>query len=140
MILLLEEDKKNQRKIILAGGHWGGQGGRQFRGEEGGEGDTREEEEDNWVDVCPQEMAAEGRGTEGKTSPKQSPGRKSPLRNSGRHRGRGRRGYWLGRRELQLQGRIRSEQRGANVQHDTKSTRETRVEGVALGAEAGPEN
>ena len=140
LIFLLEEDKRNQRKIVLAEGHWGGQGGRQFRGEEGGVEDPGEEEEDNWVDVDPLEGTANGRGTEEKTSPKQSPGRKSPLRDPGRHRGRGKRGYWVGRRALQVQGRMKSEQKGANVYKDTKSSGETRAEGVAPGTGAGPEN
>ena len=62
------------------------------------------------------------------------------MRDSGRHKGKGRRGYWVGKRALQVQGRMKSDQKGANVHKDTKSSGETRVKGVALGAGAGPEN
>ena len=85
------------------------------------------------MDVDPLEITADGRGTEGKTSTKESPGRKSPLRDSRRNRGTGRRGYWVGRRQQQIQGRIRSEQRGANISKDIKSNRETKVKGPHQG-------
>ena len=92
------------------------------------------------MDVDPPELTDNGRGTEEAACPNEGLRRISPSKNLGRLKGQGRRGYWVGRRELQLQGRIRSEQKGAHVHQDTKSTRETRVKGAAPGTEAGPEN
>ena len=91
------------------------------------------------MDINPQEQAAIGRGTEGAASPKHSPGRTPPNNDSGRLRGKGRRVYWVGKREMQVQGRIRSKQKGAHVSEDTKVSRANRVKRVAAGAEAGPQ-
>ena len=148
MIILLEEDNRNQKKLVLSQGHWRGQGGRhQIRGEEGGReegkggGDTTpntgEEGEDNWVDVDPPELTDNGRGTEEAACPNEGLRRISPSKNLGRLRGQGRRGYWVGRRAQQIQGRMKSTRREALVSKDSKESRETRAEGVELGTEAG---
>ena len=43
----------------------------------------------------------------------------------------------MGRRAQQIQGRIKSTRREVLVSKDSKSSRETRAEGVELGTEAG---
>ena len=132
MILLLKEDDRSQRKIVIGVEHWGGQGGvKRLREEDRGgqEGKreedastiSREEEEDNWVDVQTTEREAAGRGTEGAASPKQSLRRISPIKGSGKLGGRRGRGAWMGRKEDLLKGRIKSANRGATVSKDTKS-------------------
>ena len=149
MILLLEEDDKNQRKLVLTEGHWRGQGGSQQirgvlgEGEEGKRGgdttpSTGEDGEDFWVDVNPQDQTDNGRGTEEVDSPNEGLRRNSPLKHLGRLRGQGRRGYWVGKRAQQVLGRIKSTRRGDSVNQDSKSTRENRVKRAAPGTEAGP--
>ena len=104
IILLLEEDDKTQGKIVWGQQHTVHQeqqcltsGG----GEEEGGGDatpnTGEDEEDLWEEVEPNNLVANGIEAEG-TGPRPSIGRKSPLRDTGRLGGRGRRGYWVRRK------------------------------------------
>ena len=148
MILLLEEDDRNQMKIVLGNqcmGIWGQAGN--LKGvnsgvkEEKREEDTKpltgEDEEDNWVDVKPLEGEANGRGTEGAASPKQSLGRQSPVSKPGRPGGRKGRGYWVRRKGELLKGRIKSAEGGGQVKKDSKGTREQR-EGEDTRAGPGP--
>ena len=99
---------------------------------------TREDGEDFWVDVNPQNQEDNGKGEEGAASPKEGLRRISPLKHLGRLRGQGRRGYWVGRRAQQVQGRIKSTRRGDQVNEDSKSSRNNRVKWVEFGTEAGP--
>ena len=149
MILLLEEDDRCQRKIVLStqcngGAREAGHLREENRGvkEEKREEDTNqpgEDEEDNWVDVNLLEGEANGRGTEGAASPKQSLGRQSPVSKPGRPGGRKGRGYWVRRKGELLKGRIKSADGGGQVKKDSKGTREQR-EGEDTRAGAGSES
>ena len=89
------------------------------------------------MDVEPPDQAAIGRRTEDTASPKQSLGRNSPLRHPGRLRGQGRRGYWVGKRAQQVQGRIKSTKKGATVKLDSKDSRNNGAQGDEFWVEAG---
>ena len=81
------------------------------------------------MDVEPPDLEAIRRRTENTASPKQSLGRNSPLRQPGSLRGQGRRGYWVGKRSQQVQGRIKSTQKGATVKLEAKDSRNNGAQG-----------
>ena len=96
--------------------------------EEGGDSPTNtgEDEEDLWVDVDPTNLGADGNGAEEGTVTRPNIGRQSPLRDLGRLGGRGRRGFWVRRREEQL-----NKSKKPNVGHGedspTKDSKQYRV-------------
>ena len=149
MIFLLEEDNKTQKVIA-----WekedtgGGEMGNQLRGENG---EVKEEEgamrtlavsgedgEAEWVDVEPQDQIDNGNETEETASPKQSLRRLTPKKDPGRLRGKGRRGYWIGRLQQQKKGRIKSAEGATLVMDDSKVPGKDRVKGVEPRAGTGP--
>ena len=73
--------------------------------EEGGDAKptNRDEEEDQWEDVDPGNQGDNGMKVGEKTSPESCVGRS---RDPGRQGGRGRRGFWVRRREDQLKKRL----------------------------------
>ena len=110
------------------------------KGEGGARGGSREEEEAQWEDV---ELLGEiGPGIEAKgaASTMQDLRRLSRVKNPGRPRGIGVRGYWVGRRTSQMKGRMKSEDgTGGKVQEDPKCKGKSRVKvRVDLGAGTGP--
>ena len=75
---------------------------------------TRSEgDEDQWEDVDQMNQGADGMGAEEGGSPTLSMRRSSPLKDTGRKGGRGRRGFWVMKREEQLKKRIKAKQKGS---------------------------
>ena len=81
-----------------------------------------------------------GREAKEETNTKQDLRKPSPVKYTVRLRGKGVRGYWVGRRTGQIQGRIKSELKGdQEVTNDSKCNGKTRVKGIETRAGAGPE-
>ena len=117
IILLLEEDDKTQERIVWEPQrpvHQVQQYLTRGGGEEEGGGDatpnTGEDEEDLWEEVEPGSLIADGMKAEEGTDTRPSIGRKSPLGGSGRLTGRGRRGFWVRRKEELLKKSLKSDQ------------------------------
>ena len=91
------------------------------------------------MDVETLEGGAIGKWAEGAASPKHSLRRTTPTKTPGRLGGRRGRGHWLGRKELLLKGRIRSEanREGPLVNTDSKLEGAPEREGDT-GAGPGP--
>ena len=150
MSKLVEEDSRTQRQINWGKGDNGEVECHQIRGMEevveegkgdgGAQGCSREEEEAEWEDVELLGRRGPGKETKGAASTTQDLRKPSPVKYTGRLRGKGVRGYWVGRRTGQIQGRIKSELKGdQEVTNDSKCNGKTRVKGIETRAGAGPE-
>ena len=150
MILLLEEDSKSQtvigwRKEDAGGGDMGHQLREETRrmkeegGAENAQATSREEEEAQWVDCEPSDQRGDGREVEEAARPLLDLRRpSSPSKDLGRLRGKGKRGYWVGRTK-HIKGRIKSHARGEElVKNDSKSNGTHRVKGSEPRAGTGP--
>ena len=150
MSKLVEEDSRTQRQINWGKGDNGEVECHQIRGMEevveegkgdgGAQGCSREEEEAEWEDVELLGRRGPGKETKGAASTTQDLRRPSPVKYSGRPRGIGVRGYWLGRRTSQMTGRIKSDEGGGEmVPDDPKCKGKNRVKGrIKPRAGAGP--
>ena len=100
---LMHRDQKN-----LLRGNEGMEGG------ERGASPTRSEgDEDQWEDVNQGNQGADGMGAEEGGSPRLSMRRPSPLKDTRRLGGRGKRGFWVMKREEQLKKRLKRMQEGS---------------------------
>ena len=69
----------------------------------------REDDEAGWVDITPQEEASSGRESEGIGKPNTSALRRPrSIISPGRPRGKGRKGYWVAKREAQLTEKLKT--------------------------------
>ena len=118
MIEFLEKEDKNQRRIFWTrhDREEDDAQGTTLRGEQREEGEAegthnsdREDDEAGWVDITPQEEASSGRESEGIGKPNTSALRRpKSIISPGRPRGKGRKGYWVAKREAQLTEKLKT--------------------------------